>query len=944
MTELDTSHLPPVLARLATVQWRRFQECLDTTASSDLTACFDATPVLRAEVATAFAASEFLAETAIADAAGLIGFLTRGEHLEAPDDVALARRIEHALHGADDFDALGRALRRLRRGEMLRLVWREATRRSHFRETAAAVSNLADRLISAALDRLYAAAVAVDGEPIGDESGTPVQLCVVALGKLGAGELNLSSDVDLVFAYREEGRTANGRRTNRQFFIRLGQRLIQALDTVTADGFVFRVDMRLRPYGDSGALVYHFDAMELYFEEQGRDWERYAWIRARPCAGSLTDGCALIESLRPFVYRRYLDFGAIQALREMKARVDAERSTERVRDDVKLGPGGIREVEFVVQMHQLVWGGRIPELRGVSTLDNLERLVTFRKLDRDEADQLAAAYVFLRDTEHRIQAIRDEQTQRLPDGDPDRARLTLMSGYESWDAFVHALSAHRRNVALQFEPLIREPDTPRGEDSERYRLAWEETDPERLAERLALLGFADAASLVRLLEGLRTARSRPWVGTEGRARLDELMPRVFEAAAGTDHPTIALSRIVPLLEAVLRRSAYFVLLLENPHVLAELVAICAASRWLAEELAQHPMLLDELLDPGLLYTVPDRAALARDLRSRLASISGEGLERRLDTLRVFKETHQFRVAACELKGILPLMKISDYLTFLAEVILAEALDFAWRDAAQEHGVDPEVPGPFIIVGYGKLGGLELGPGSDLDLVFVHDLGLDHGRFLNRMVRRLLHVLTTRTHTGALYEVDMRLRPSGRSGPMVSSLAGFAEYQTSEAWVWEHQALVRARVVAGDLSLGARFDAVRIDILRRPRDRERLKQEIVAMRARIERIAEDDADFKRAAGGIVDIEFMVQYLTLAWASEHPELCEFTDNVRILDAAARVQLLPQSEVEGLKQAYLALRAESHRAALDVPDAERARTVLAQHYEVVRESWNNLLGVST
>jgi glutamate-ammonia-ligase adenylyltransferase len=374
--------------------------------------------------------------------------------------------------------------------------------------------------------------------------------------------------------------------------------------------------------------------------------------------------------------------------------------------------------------------------------------------------------------------------------------------------------------------------------------------------------------------------------------------------------------------------------------LAELVSICDASGWLATELAHHPMLLDELLDPDLLYTVPDRGALARDLRARLGVLGNDASERVLDVLRVFKESHQFRVAVCELRGILPLMKISDYLTFLAEVILSEALAIAWRDAELEARAT-EMAHPFVVVGYGKLGGLELGPGSDLDLVFIHDLPPGTERISNRMVRRLLQLLTTRTHTGALYEIDTRLRPSGRFGTMLTSLSAFAAYQNTDAWVWEHQALVRARVVAGDAELGRRFDALRIEIIRRPRDRESLKKQIVEMRERIARTAGEHVDFKRGVGGIVDIEFMVQYLALAYAAEFPSLCEFTDNVRILDAAAREGLLSTTEAEQLKAAYLALRAESHRTALDEPDPVRARRVLEAHADVVRTSWNRLLG---
>ena len=929
MSTLPNDHLPPELAAAADLHWQRLIEQMPPALAEQLARDGGR------ELATVLATSEFVAESAARFPEEFAAFVASGAPEKPLDEAELDALIQRESKGADSIDALKPMLRRVRRIAMWRLIWREATRRSSFAETVTGVTMLAERCIDAALDRLTEAAAETDGMPTGATSGEPVRMVVMALGKLGARELNLSSDIDLVFSYAEDGMTSGGRRTNQQFFLRLAAKLIQALDDVTVDGFVFRVDMRLRPYGDTGAYVHHFAAMESYFEEQGRDWERYAWIRARPCAGSRADGERLIEMLRPFVFRKYLDFGAIQALRDMKARVESERSAFSVRDDVKLGPGGIREVEFIVQLLQLIWGARHPALRGVSTLENLEHLVEARRLGRSQADELRAAYVFLRDTEHKLQLIRDEQTQRLPDGALDRARVAHMMRYESWQTFADALARHRANVSRQFDTLVASPT----EHDHAWRLVWTEPDPARLAERLAAAGYPDADKASQALVGLRVARDRPRVGAEGRDRLDQLMPRVLEAVARVRRPTVALGRVVALLEAVMRRSAYFVLLLENPSVLTELVSICEASGWLAAELARHPMLLDELLDPTLLYTVPDRSALARDLRARLAS-AGDSGEAALEVLRVFKESHQFRVAACELRGILPLMKISDYLTFLAEVILNEALAMAWREA-EAASPAPLKSRPFVIVGYGKLGGLELGPGSDLDLVFLHDLPSGTERTLSRMIRRLLHILTTRTHTGALYEVDTRLRPSGRFGTMVTSLAAFEEYQNSDAWVWEYQALVRARVVAGDAALAARFEALRDKIIRRRRDREELRAKIVEMRERIARSAAEDVDFKRGVGGIVDIEFMVQYLALAYAADYPSLSEFTDNVRILDAAARENLLPTVEAERLKAAYLALRAESHRTALDEPDAERARRVLEAHAEAVRSNWNRLLG---
>jgi [glutamine synthetase] adenylyltransferase / [glutamine synthetase]-adenylyl-L-tyrosine phosphorylase len=554
----------------------------------------------------------------------------------------------------------------------------------------------------------------------------------------------------------------------------------------------------------------------------------------------------------------------------------------------------------------------------------------------DAAGALADAYAFLRNVEHKLQAIGDQQTQRLPADPLDRARLAEMMGFADPVVLDAALAAHRNRIASEFAGLISEDDAA---PEDRWRTLWHESEPSAVTRRLREAGFDDAESVAAQLQRLHRARDRPWVGVESQSRLDALMPLLLAAARSASQPHLAVIRVVPLLEAVMRRSAYFVLLLENAGALRELVEICATSRWLSEELALHPMLLDELLAPDLLYTVADRETLRAALSERLRWTGDGDFEAQLEVLRSFKESHAFRVAACELKGVLPLMNVSDYLTYLAEVILEQSLTIAWDST--DGAPDAAVGRPFLIVGYGKLGGIELGPGSDLDLVFVHRLPEAHLGFVHRMVRRLLQVLTTRTHSGSLYEVDMRLRPSGNAGMLVSSLAAFEKYQREEAWTWEHQALVRARVVAGDATLAQAFDDVRAGVLRTTRDRDALRRDGGAMRRRSEDTASGDADLKRPAGGIVDIEFMVQYLVLGWAHEHPELCRFTDNIRILETAARLRLIDEDRARTLKDAYLALRAERHRTALDIADDERARQILARYREGVRDCWDSLLG---
>lgn len=883
-----------------------------------------------AELDYVCALSDFAAATAQRHADWLAAALRDGTLHQAPTRLGLASDARAALASVPDMDALQQTLRRVRNRYQLWIVWRHLVARAPLEETTASLSDLADELIDQALAVVHGWARERDGEPR-DAEGRSQRLVVLALGKLGARELNLSSDVDLIFAYPQAGETDRGR-TNQQFFVRVGQQLIAALDTVTADGFAFRVDMRLRPFGKSGPLVMHFDAMEDYYVGHGRDWERYALIKARACAGDVEAGAGLLDALRPFVYRRYLDFGAIEALRDMKTRIYAERHDV---DDVKLGPGGIRDVEFAVQVQQLIWGGRQRELQDARLLHVLPALAELGHLDAATARRLAAGYRFLRDTEHSLQAEQDQQTQSLPAHALSRLRLARSLGFADYAEFQAALDEHRAVVEKIFATVVGEAPPA---DSEGLKV-WLAPDD---LERLAAFGFVDAEAASAHLEALIAARDRASVGSIGRERLDRLMPLLLDKVRQLDDPDLALTRVVPVLKAVMRRSAYLALLHENPETLAHFLDLAVRSRWLAEQLTQHPAFFDALLDQRHMGALPDRGSLAGDLGERVRQAEPGGQERVLDVLREFKEHHVFNVALAEVRGTLPLMHASDYLTFLAEAVLEQALDLAWRENAERFPefAEPRGARSFVIVGYGKLGGIELGPGSDLDLVFIHDLPEGAGQFLHRLVRRLLHVITVPTYLGSLYEVDMRLRPSGKSGTMVSSLTAFRDYQLGEAWVWEHQALVRARGVAGDPDLIARFETVRREVLCRPRDADDLRVEVLKMRRRMtEHLGEED--LKQASGGIVDIEFMVQYLVLAHAHQHPDLAVYTDNMRILETAERLGLLPADMAGDLRAAYLALRSEWHRSVLDLPDTERAAEVLSRHRDRVRGAWADIFG---
>jgi len=883
-----------------------------------------------------FALSDF-AQTAAHRQSGWFLEALHTHAFSRPAEPAVLRtELERAFVDVRDLASLQRSLRDVRQRFQLWMVWRHCLGVASLEETTAASSLLADTLIGAALDRLYAWLCSTRGTPVGEHSGAEQRLVVIALGKLGAGELNLSSDVDLMFCFPERGRTqpqtggAAGGELNQQFFVRLGQQLIAALDAVTQDGFVFRVDMRLRPFGASGPLAMDFAGVEDYYATQGRDWERYALMKARPCAGDADEGRLLLDDLSPFVYRRYLDFGAIDALRDMKARLVADRQHP---EDVKLGRGGIRDVEFSVQMQQMIWGGRERELRSQKLLDVLAALPALGHLTDAQARVLESGYRFLRDTEHSLQAEADRQTQRLPEGALSRARLAACMGQESYAAFLTALDGHRDAIAGVFDELLGDTADP----ASLGRRIWTAVDD---TGRLEAAGFRQPEDARDILRTLQTARDRGSVSAEARNRLDALMPGLIEDVLKTADPDLALSRVMPVIRAVLRRSAYLALLKENPRARQHFVELVTTSLWLTDCLTEHPAFFDSLLGEKLLTRAPDRDSLTRALRAELAGRAVD-FERSLEILREFKSHHVFNVALAELKGTLPLMKVSDALTWLAEAVLGEALTLAWNDNLDrfpQYAADR----PFLIVGYGKLGGIELGPGSDLDLVFLHDLPDSAAQFLHRVVRRLLHVLTAPTYNGTLYEIDTRLRPSGNAGTMVSSLAAFEEYQQRQAWVWEHQALVRARPVAGDPELAERFMRLRRTLLGQPRDTAELAQAVRDMRARMRAqlpAGEASVDLKRGTGGIVDIEFVVQYLVLAHAHHHPALSEYTDNVRILDAVDSAELLPRGAASRLKEAYLALRAEWHRSVLDIPDTERAALTLSRYRDDVKAIWNSV-----
>ena len=964
--------LPPPLAASG-------QERIAALAAGAGTLAPDALP---GDAARVLACSDFVFSSCERHPAMLSDLVASGDLGEPyPASVAGARgrpsmqeRAERVAAAAGSIDALMADLRRLRRREMVRIAWRDVGGLADFEETVRDTSDLADAIIAATVDRLHEWQCADLGTPVG-HTGEPQQLVVLALGKLGANELNFSSDIDLIFTFPENGQTEGGRRRsvdNDRFFLQLGRKLVKVLGEQTADGFVYRVDMRLRPFGTQGPLVLSFDALEEYYQTHGRDWERYALIRARAVSGDLVLAAELLERLRPFVYRRYIDFGTLQSLRSLKVVMEQEVARKGMEHSVKHGPGGIREVEFTAQAFQMVRGGRTPALRYRRLLTVLARLGELDLLPAHAVESLGAAYRFLRTAEHRLQQIGDRQEHMLPLDEAGRTRIAAGMGYASWEAFSERLDRHRRDVDEQFAQVFgaeREIDAGAGGDPLDVLLA-PSTDEATAVAVLEEAGFATAPEAWSILARYRDTIDLKMPDALGRERLARLLPDLLRAVVTQSDATVAvqgnatqtLERVMAVVESVAKRSAYLALLAERPVALSQFVQLCAASPWIAQLLGRHPVLFDELLDPRTLYQPLGPDDLDRDIAERLTAIDDPDREFEMDCLRQSKQANVLRVAAADVSRRIPLMVVSDHLTEIAEAVLRAALAIAWRDVTTRHGRPVSMPGdaaypPYAIIAYGKLGGIELGYGSDLDLVFVHDddtgaattgpKPIDLATFYARLTQRLIHVLTAMTPQGALYEVDPRLRPDGSKGVLVNTLDGLGEYLRDKAWTWERQALVRARAVAGDPALGRRFARLRRDVLLRDRDGDALRDDVRAMRERMRTELGSRRsgrfDLKQDPGGVADVEFMVQYGTLRWASRLGADLDYTDNVRLLDGFGRAGLMPGEDVALLADAYRAYRGRIHELSLQDSRAVVGGEEFAELREAVIAIWNRLMAPS-
>lgn len=850
----------------------------------------------------------------------------------------LAARLDHCFDLAemtafadwpafDSIDALMPALRQLRAAVMARLITRDHAGLADLHEVVTTISALADFAVQQVLP-VARRSLAQFGDPIGEESGEVQQLIVIGMGKLGGFELNVSSDIDLIFIYPEDGDTNGQRKTsNHEYFTRLGKELIRAINDLTYDGQVFRVDMRLRPYGDSGPLVMSLAALENYLLTQGREWERYAWIKARVMSG---DDSYLSQLVRPFVYRKYMDYGAYGAMRELHAQIRREVARRDMAENIKLGPGGIREVEFIAQVFQLIRGGRERRLQLRSTRDTYAVLAELRLLEPETVGELLEAYTFLRNLEHRLQYLDDQQTQNLPSSDDNRQRIAASMGFADWHGFLDVLNQHRRRVTRHFEQVFFLPTE--GAAAHPLQALWQELADNDISTTLQQLGYHDAADVQRQLRSLAASQRYQQMPDSSRKKLDALIPPLIEVAAGFDNPDLTLSRILTLLESISRRASYLSLLQEYPQTLQRLASLYSASAWVSAYLNRHPILLDELLDARVLYATPDWPQLAAQLEQQLADCQGD-VEAQMDTLRHFQHAQTFRLVAQDLAGMWTLEALSDELSALADMVLDATLRHAWLDLPKRHC---EVP-RFSIIGYGKLGGKELGYASDLDVIFLYDDDHpDAAELYSRLARKLTTWLTSVTAAGSLYDIDLRLRPNGTSGLLVSSVDAFRQYQQKDAWLWEHQALTRARFVCGDATIGQQFEAIRHQVLTQPRDIGPLRDEVLAMRDKmLESHPARDGDVKHARGGIVDVEFITQFLILAYASQHPELTRNSGNIALLGAAANAGLIPAELASQGQSAYRHYRRLQHAARLN--DSQTTDDIPQEDYRHVRALWH-------
>ncbi len=907
-----------------------------------------------------WAGSDFVAKTCLQKPALVSDLMQSGDLDRTYDPGELMRRAATVFANVADMATLQRVMRRFRLRESVRIAWRDLAGMACLDEVMALMTELADCCVQQALDYAYRWMTESMGTPRDKSGGQSVPFIVLGLGKLGGRELNFSSDIDLIFTYGADGETDAQRPiSNHQFFTKLGRELISALETRTEDGYVFRVDMRLRPNGRSGPLALSFDATENYYQTHGRGWERYALTKARVVAGDRQAGERLLARLRPFVYRKYLDYGAFESIREMKQLIERELERKDIARNIKLGQGGIREIEFIAQSFQLIRGGREPALQSNRLFEALDQLDSIGALETKVVAELKQAYLFLRNLEHRLQMMHDQQTHMLPLGDDEQTRLAFATGYSDWSTCERRIHEVMQSVHNHFKRVF----VTRAESQPlitSVQDVWLGTADEDVAlQTLAASGYSDPKTALEQLQAFRHSKAYHAHSNYGRERVDRLMPLLIHQAASTQNPNHTLQRLLQLVETIGRRSAYLMLLVENPLALSQLVKLSAASAWISSWISRYPLLLDELLDPISTSLSVTPESLNGEIQQRLASVSGDDLEDQMEILREVRQAQTLKVAAADVLEFVNTEDVARQLCVIAEAMLDTVVTLAENGLRAEYGepspVDKLSRPEFGIVAYGKLGSFELGYHSDLDLVFLYhgaalhgmteggDRSLPNQQYYGRLGQRIVHMLATQTQSGVIYEIDTRLRPSGRSGPLVTSLDAYHGYQVERAWNWEHQALVRARMVNGSEALKRRFEAIRAEVLTQSRDPEALKRDICAMREKMvdarDRSNDNAFDLKQGTGGIVDIEFIVQYYVLRWAHMHPDLTGPRSSLEVLDVLEATGLVSQADYQILADAYRRYLTTEHRLKL----AEKAPLVsgddLADTRRMVAALWQGV-----
>ncbi|MBX2867256.1 MAG: bifunctional [glutamate--ammonia ligase]-adenylyl-L-tyrosine phosphorylase/[glutamate--ammonia-ligase] adenylyltransferase [Acidiferrobacterales bacterium] len=899
------ANLPQVFLEALSLYWLRLVEAAEDAGSSDLVTFAKQQEALP----RVWCASDFVANWCIRQPKAFATMLDAEVFDNAISEKEWLEHQSRMVTECADENTLDRDLRAFRQQCMVKIAWRDLAGLSKVEETMASVSRLAEVCLHVALECHLRWQSLRAGVPRGGDGERSKVVCL-GLGKLGGGELNYSSDIDLIFAYDQSGQTDGDKvMDNQAYFTRVVQKIIGTLDRIDAGGFVFRTDLRLRPNGDSGPVVLSFSAMEHYYQTHGRDWERYALIKARAVAGDAEAGKQLSEMLRPFVYRKYLDYSAFDSIREMKQLIERQLGAGGLEDDVKLGRGGIREIEFLVQNFQLIRGGREQAFRTQSLYTAMNALLNYGLMQADQIDQLTAAYRFLRNTEHRLQMVADRQTQILPSQPVERLRLALSMGYPDWESYLVQLDHHRDYVQSVFSEALTDPVANENDDElDLLAAVWtQQTTGEAAVEVLDRMGFRKAQDCVSLLTEFYGGKLYQAFASVERQRLDRLMPLVLKETASYSDSLRTVSAFISLVEAIGRRSVYLSLLVENPIALKQLLKLCSASSWISRHIGRHPVVLDELIQPLESVVAQTTAEVSDALYERLNQEESGDEEGRMNALREFYHARVLRIAALDVRGIFDVHTIQHSLTQLSEVLLRCVLDDALAIVEKKQGTPP---GDIGIIAYGKFAGAELGYHSDLDIVvcFQPSPGVASTSaeyFFSRVGQKLIHLISTRTRAGVLFELDMRLRPSGRSGTLVTSLKGFADYQLANAWTWEHQALVRAKMVIGSDSMREQFESIRSKILALHRDQEKLKTDILDMRKKMQEANSQSSDtlfdLKLDHGGIVDIEFLLQYLVLNFSHQHPSLLQPRSTQDLVEGLALEGLISEDDARFLAATY-------------------------------------------